>query len=175
MKSSFAFLLFSILVSNLTGCSDTELEMAGVTEPQRRRIQSDVINRYHAVIKYSEAGELENMLTYFDPEGPGIYIDGTTRYTSLDDMMVNSRATWKVAKQDYGIPVTMTFVLSPVYVLVNSSSTLTTTYRDGTAFEPRPWSLSTLWLLKDGQWLIHSFHQNSGEMKKVEVEAPPPS
>lgn len=174
MKNSFAFLLFSILVSSLTGCSDPERGLTGLTEEQRRKIQSDVINRFHAMLKYSEAGELENILSHFDPSGPGIYIDGVTRYASLDEMMLNYRATWKVARQDYGIPDTKVFVLSPVYVLISSSSTLTTTNKDGTAFQPRPWSLSTLWVLKDGQWLIHSFHQNSGELKPMEVEAAPP-
>lgn len=175
MKNAFAFLLFSILVSSLTGCSDHERELTGLTEEQRRKIQSDVINRFHAMIKYSEAGELENILSHFDPASPGIYIDGVTRYASLDEMMLNYRATWKVARQDYGIPDTKVFVLSPVYVLISSSSTLTTTSRDGTAFQPRQWSLSTLWVLKDGQWLIHSFHQNSGELKPVEVEEVPPA
>ncbi|MEX1241742.1 MAG: hypothetical protein WEB30_18615 [Cyclobacteriaceae bacterium] len=175
MKNSFAFFLFSVLVSTLTGCSDPEQEITGLTEEQRRKMQSDVINRFHAVIKYSEAGELENVLDHFDPSAPGIYIDGLTRYASLDDMILNYRATWKIAKQDYGIPETKIFVLSPVYVLVTSSSTITTTNRDGTAFQPRLWSLSTLWILKDGQWLIHSFHQNSGELKPVEVDVVPPA
>lgn len=172
MKNSFAFLLFSILVSSLTGCSDPDLALTGLTEDQRKKIHSEVINRYHAMIKYSEAGDLENILSHFEPSGPGIYIDGNTRYSTLDDMFVNLRATWKVTKQDYGVPDTKVFVLSPVYVLISSSSTLNTTHRDGTVYQPRTWSLSTLWVLKDGQWLIHSFHQNSDELKAVEVTPP---
>jgi len=172
MKNSFAFFLFSILVSSLTGCSDPDLALTGLTEDQRKKIHSDVINRFHAMIKYAEAGDLENILGHFDPSGPGIYIDGTTRYTSLDEMMLNYRAIWKVTKQDYGIPDTKVFVLSPTYVLISSSSMISTTNREGTVFQPRTWSLSTLWVLKDGQWVIHSFHQNAGELKPVEVTPP---
>lgn len=172
MKNSFAFFLFSLLVSVVTGCGDADQEATGLTEEQRKQIESDVINRFHAMIKYTEAGELENILEHFDPSGPGIYIEGTTRYTSLEEMLVHLRATWKIKTQDYGVPDTKVFVLSPTFTLVSASSTINTTNRDGTVFQPRQWTLSTLWLLRDGQWLIHSFHQASGEMKPVEVTPP---
>ena len=171
MKNPFSFFLFSLLVS-LTGCTDKGQDVSGLTEEELKQIRSDVINRFHAMIKYSEAGELENVLSHFDPGGPGIYIDGPVRYASLDEMFLNLRATWKVRKQDYGIPDTRVFVLSRAYVLVSSSSTLNTTHVDGTVFQPRPWSLSTLWIQQDGQWVIHSFHQSSGELRPVEVTPP---
>lgn len=110
------------------------------------------------------------MLTHFDASGPGTYIDNGTQYTSLQDMMDNYRATWKIKKQDYGVPETKVHVLSPDFVLVTSSATLNTTSREGITFQPRPWSVSTLWTLKEGEWLIHSFHQHGGDLKPVELE-----
>jgi len=139
-----------------------------VPELQRKEIESSVINRFHEMIKYAEAGELENMLMYFEPSGPGSYIDRGTRYASLQDMIDNLRATWRIRKQDYGVPVTNLYVLSTDYVLVTSSSTLQTTTRDGIVYQPRSWSVSILWMLKDGEWMIHSFHQFDGDLKPVE-------
>lgn len=156
----------------LAGCSDSSDRIGNVSDNERKQIHSDVINRFNAMIKYSEAGELENVLMHFDPSGAGTYIDNGVQYSSLDDMFVNYRATWKIQKQDYGIPLTKVYVLSRESALITSSATLSTTQRDGVVFKPRPWSVSTLWTLKDGEWFIHSFHQHSGDLKPVEEEGP---
>lgn len=156
----------------LAGCSDSAPDASGLSEAQRKEIHSAVVNRFHAMIKYAEAGELDKILSHFDQSGPGTYIDGPTRYNNFEDMAVNLRATWKVQKQDYGVPDTKIVILSPAYVLITSSTTLNTTNRDGTVFQPRAWYLSTLWMLKDGEWVIHSFHQSGGELKPVEVKPP---
>lgn len=168
MKYPFTFFLFSVLVGALAACDDPADDGSPLTERERKKLHSEVINRFHAMIKYAEAGELDNILMHFDPAGGGVYIDGLTRYKNLDDMMVNLRATWKVGKQDYGIPETQVVVVSRQYAWVASSSTLNTANRDGTVFQPRPWSLSTLWVKKDGEWFIHSFHQSAGDLKAVE-------
>src|SRR5687768_12969567 len=157
MKYLFCLLFFGYSVS-LTSCSGPGHPPSPVTEEQRKQIESAVINRFNAMIKYAEAGELENILMHFDPSGPGSYIDGGIRYATFQDMVDNYRAIWKVKNQDYGIPVTKMYVLSTNAVLVTSSSTLNTTNREGVTYQPRPWSVTTLWVLKDGQWLIHSFH-----------------
>ncbi len=168
MKNRVLILLASLL---LISCqSDTGDKV--LPESQRKEMESAVINRFHAMIKYAEAGELENILMYFEPSGPGSYIDRSTRYASLQDMMDNLRATWRIRKQDYGVPVTNLYVLSADYVLVTSSSLLQTTTRDGIVYQPRPWSVSMLWLLKDGEWMIHSFHQSDGELKPVDDNQP---
>ena len=165
--------VISFLMVLFVSCSDPDPDVPGVSDNQRKRIESDVINRFNAMIKYSEAGELENVLMHFDPSSPGSYIDNGTQYPSLQDMIDNYRATWKVQKQDYGIPLTKLYVLSRDFVQVTSSSTLNTISRENVTFQPRPWSVSTLWMQKDGQWLIHSFHQHAAEPKPVEEpEAP---
>ena len=171
MKYLFC-LFFSAYCLLLTSCSGPGDHPAPVSEEQRKEIESAVINRFNAMIMYAEAGELENILMHFEPSGPGSYIEGGTRYAALQDMMLNHRATWKVRKQDYGIPVTKVHVLSPDYALVTSSSTLNTTTRENVVFQPRPWSVTTLWMLKDGQWFIHSFHQYEGEAKPVDQDQP---
>ena len=160
-----------LIVFVLSGCGSNDTSDA-VPEPQRKQIESAVINRFHEMIKYSEAGELENVLKYFEPSGPGSYIDRGTRHASLQDMIDNLRATWRIRKQDYGVPVTKLYVISPVYVLLTSTSTLNTTSRDGVVFQPRPWSVSILWMIKDGAWVIHSFQQFDGDMKPVEENQP---
>lgn len=171
-KALYSVTAFLISLS-LIGCSDSGPDIPGVSEKQRSEIQSAVINRFNAMMKYSEAGELENVLMHFDPSGPGSYIDNGTQYPSLQDMIDNYRAVWKVQKQDYGIPLTKVYVLSRDFVLVTSLSTLNTISRDNVTFQPRPWSVSTLWTHKDGQWLIHSFHQYAADPKPVEEpEAP---
>ena len=169
MARTFSFLICLLVI----GCSDPGHDTPGMSDHQQKRIESDVINRFHAMIKYSEAGELENVLMHFDPSGPGSYIDNGTQYTTLQDMIDNYRATWKVQKQDYGIPLTKLYVLSRDFVLATSSSTLNTVSRDNVTFQPRPWSISTLWIYKDGQWLIHSFHQYAADPKPVEEAQPP--
>lgn len=168
----FLFLTFAVLAVSLINCSDPGPGASPVSENQQKEIESAVINRFNAMIKYAEAGELENILMHFEPSGPGTYIDRGTPYTSLQDMMDNYRATWKVQKQDYGIPTTKVYVLSSEYALVTSSSVLNTTNREGVIFQPRPWSVSTLWMLQDGEWFIHSFHQFEGDEKPVEQEEP---
>mgnify|MGYP001298711453 CR=1 FL=1 len=162
-RSVLIFLLLTLI-----RCSEYDSSTAQVPESLRKQIESDVINRFHAMIKYAEAGELENILKHFDPEGPGSYIDGPTRFASLQEMVVHYRATWQVARQDYGVPDTKIHVLSPTHVLLTSTSTLNTTRRDGVIFQPRPWAVSTLWVLKEGEWFIHSFHQFEGDLKPVE-------
>lgn len=166
------YLTFSFVALTFINCSDDSSSASPVSENQRKEIESAVINRFNAMIKYAEAGELENILMHFEPSGPGSYIDRGSGYTSLQDMMDNYRATWKVQKQDYGIPITKVYVLSSQYALVTSSSVLNTTNRDGVIFQPRPWSLSTLWMLQDGEWFIHSFHQFEGDAEPVEQEPP---
>lgn len=163
---SFFVVLMMILL--LSSCSRNEQPGSQVTESESKEIHSDVINRFHAMIKYSEAGELENVLSHFDPAGPGSYIDDGTRYPLFEDMAVHYRATWKVSKQDYGVPDTRVYVLSSRAALVVSSTTLSTTHRDGVSFQPRPWSASILWQKNDDQWLIHSFHQYSGALVPIE-------
>lgn len=155
----------------IMGCSEGPAT-SPVPENKRKEIESAVINRFNAMIKYAEAGELENILLHFEPSGPGSYIDRGTRYNTLQEMIDNYRATWRVRSQDYGIPVTKLHVISPDYVLVTSSSTLNTINRDGVTFQPRPWALTTLWMLRGDQWFIHSFHQFEGEMKPVDQEQP---
>lgn len=152
-------------------CGDSA-EVSDLGEKQRKEIESAVINRFNAMMKYSEAGELENILMHFDPSGPGSYIDGGIRYNTYQDMVDNYRAVWKIRRQDYGIPVTKMYVLSSNAVLVTSSASLNTTNRDGIVFQPRPWTVTTLWTLKGGTWLIHSFHQFEGELKPVEEPKP---
>ena len=153
----------------LAACSQGPDGTPQLPASDEREITSSVINRFNAMIKYSEAGELENVLMYFDPAGGGSYIDRGTRYTTLQDMIDNYRATWKIKSQDYGIPDTKVHVLSRDFVLVTSSSTLNTTNRDGVSFQPRPWTITTLWTLKDGEWLIHSFDQFDGDLTPVEA------
>lgn len=160
----FVFLL-------LIQCSKSDGDAGMLRENERTQIHSAVINRFNAMMKYSEAGELENILMHFDTSGPGSYIDNGTQYRSLQDMMDNYRATWKIEKQDYGVPATKVYVLAPDFALVTSSATLNTTSRDGITFQPRLWSVSTLWTFKEDQWVIHSFHQYSGDLKPVEPEA----
>lgn len=168
MKLVFSLTCLAVLM--LASCSPAQESAEEIPESERKEITSAVINRFNAMIKYSEAGELENVLKHFDPSGPGSYIERGSRYASLQDMIDNYRATWKVKSQDYGVPDTKVYVLSRNFALVTSSSTLTTTTRDGVAFLPRPWAISTLWTFKEGQWLIHSVHQFDGEMKAPEEE-----
>lgn len=168
MNESLRYLFFTFALLCIAGCSETAEEKAGVSEQQRTRIESAVINRFNAMIKYSEAGELENVLSHFDETGPGSYIDGGTRYRSYQDMVDYYRAIWQIKKQDYGIPDTRVYVLSPNFVLVTSSSVITTTTRAGIVFQPRAWSVTTLWMLKDGEWKIHSFQQFLPEGVPVE-------
>lgn len=168
MKKILLFIQFIALA--LSGCSGSDSADSSVTKSDKKEITSAVINRFNAMIKYSEAGELENILMHFDPSGPGTYIDNGVQYSSLDDMLVNYRATWKIQRQDYGIPVTKVYVLSSDFALVTSSSTIVTTLRDGVTFQPRRWSITTLWTRKDDQWLIHSFDQYLGEGVPVEKD-----
>lgn len=144
--------------------------MAGLSDPELKEIQSAVINRFNAMIKYAEAGELENMLQYFDPSGPGSYIDGGKRFATLDDMLVEYRAGWKVKSQDYGIPETKMYVLSRKFVSVTSTAVIQTTNREGVVFRPRPWAVSTLWMRNNGEWQIHSFHQYAADPVPVDAE-----
>lgn len=172
MKKQFALTIVPIcFLAVVVACSNSSEEGANISDTERQQIQSDVINRFNAMMKYAEAGELENVLMHFDPSGDGTYIDNGAQYSSLDDMFVNYRATWKIQKQDYGVPLTKVYVLSRESALITSSTTLSTTHRDGVVFQPRPWSVSTLWTLRDGEWFIHSFHQYAGDLKPVEQEA----
>ena len=164
--SFLATVLFSVC------CCENEPDVSGLTSGQRKEIESAVINRFNAMIKYAEAGDLENIFSHFDHSGTGSLIDGGTRFPTLQDMMDSFRPTWKVKSQDYGIPDTKIIVLSPSFVYVSSTSIINTTTRDGVVYQPRPWSVSTVWILKDGQWQIHSFHQFSGEAKPVEEKKP---
>lgn len=141
-------------------------------EGERIEIQSAVINRFNEMIKYAEAGDLERLLTYFDPSSGGSYIDGAARYATFDEMAGAWRASWKIAKQDFGIPDTKVLVLSSGFVLVTSVSTLTTINRDGVVFQPRAWSITTLWQLKGGRWQVHSCHQFTGEAVRAEEKQP---
>lgn len=159
------FLTICVLLSS---CAKDRGPESVLSESERKEIHSDVINHFHAMIKYSEAGELENILSHFDPAGPGSYIDDGTRYPLFEDMAVHYRATWKITKQDYGVPDTRVYVLSSRAALVVSSATLSTTHRDGVSFKSRPWSASILWQKNDDQWLIHSFHQYSGALVPIE-------
>lgn len=171
MEKAFCSVIAFLISLCLMGCSDSGPDIPGVSEKHRKEIESAVINRFNAMMKYSEAGELENVLMHFNPSGPGSYIDNGTQYPSLQDMIDNYRAVWKVKKQDYGTPLTKVYVLSRDFVLVTSSSTLNTVSRDGVTFQPRPWSVSTLWNFTDKQWLIHSFHQYAADPRPVEEPA----
>lgn len=171
MNKLYIPIVFLLLLTILIACADGGDEAGNLSDKQLQQIQSDVINRFNAMIKYAEAGELENVLMHFDPAGVGTYIDNGVQYSSLDDMFVNYRATWKIQKQDYGVPMTKVYVLSQESALIASSTTLNTTHRDGVVFQPRPWSVSTLWTLREGEWFIHSFHQYAGDLKPVEQEA----
>jgi hypothetical protein len=159
--------LFAIALI-LWSCSRRDEEVSNLPEGELKEIKSAVINRFNAMIKYSEAGELENVLSHFDPDAQGSYLDGGVRYPTFQDMLDNYRATWKIRKQDYGIPDTRMYVLSPRIVYVTSSSTLNTTSREGVVFKPRPWTISTLWTRSDGEWRIHSFHQFAPDPVPVE-------
>jgi hypothetical protein len=164
------FLIGSLLALVLLtgGCSQSVRNGAGIDEKEKKEIQSAVINRFNGLMKYAEAGELENVLMHFDSAGPGSYIDGGMRFQTLQEMVDYYRANWRVEKQDFGIPDTKMFVLSPQMVLVSSTATLHTTLRGGIQYQPRPWSVTTLWKWKGDQWQIHSWHQFSGEPKRVE-------
>ena len=172
VMKNFFHLSLAILAILSVSCSEADRHPSDLPEPQRKRIESAVINRFNALTKYAEAGELENMLTYFDASGPGSYIDGSIRYASFQDMVDSYRASWRVRKQDYGIPETRIYVLSPDFALVTSTATVQTTSRDGIEFQPRPSAVSTLWRLTDGQWLIHSFQQFLPAPVPVEVKEP---
>lgn len=141
-------------------------------ETERAEIQSAVMNRFNEMIKYAEAGDLENLLTYFDPSSPGSYIDGAVRYATFEEMAGAWRASWRVGKQDFGIPDTRILILSSRFVLVTSVSTLTTVNKDGVAFQPRPWSVTTLWQLTEGRWQVHSCHQFAGEAVRAAEKQP---
>ncbi|MEX2232545.1 MAG: hypothetical protein WD824_10315 [Cyclobacteriaceae bacterium] len=156
---------FSML---LLCCSQTEEDITNLTTGELNEIRSAVINRFNAMIKYAEAGELENILSHFDASGNGSHIDGGTRYATFQDMVDSFRANWKIKNQDYGIPDTKMFVLSPIFVTVTSTSIINTTSREGIVYKPRPWSVTTLWMLKDGEWKIHSFHQFTADPVPVE-------
>ena len=166
MKPALTTLLFFLLA-----CSSCSTDVDSDAPSSEGQIRSDVINRFHGMIKYAEAGELENFLSYFDPAGPGSYVDGNHRYTSFDEMAGEWRATWKVLKQDFGEPVTDVQILSDRFVLIVSSSAVATRHRDGVSFQPRPWSVSILWHKRDGEWLIHSFHQASGALVAIEEKS----
>ena len=173
MKNKHLKLLFTFLaIVFLTQCSKDTPDTAGLNEQQRKKIESSVINRFNAMIKYAEAGELENILIHFDSAGPGSYIDQGTRYATFQDLVDNYRATWKIRNQDFGIPDTRLSILSPQFVSVSSTSVIQTTTTEGINFLPRQWSISTIWILKDGQWQIHSFHQFSGEAIPEEAKVP---
>ena len=165
MRRTVCLLFWLILLS---ACSGPDNDRSGLTDRQRRQIESDVINRFNAVIKYAEAGELENMLAYFDASGPGTYIEDGTPYASFQYMVDNYRATWKIRNQDYGVPSTRVFALSRDFVFITSSSVINTTTREGVSFQPRRWAVSTLWTFTDGEWLIHSFHQYTEQGVPVE-------
>jgi hypothetical protein len=167
-RSNQVLVLFCLLFL-LASCS---ADPSSLSDQQRKQIQSNVINRFNAMIKYAEAGELENVLLYFDDASPGSYIDGGTRYQTLTDMMVDFRATWKIKIQDYGVPDTKIHILSPEFVAITATSILRTTHRDGVTFQPRQWALTTLWVCKDGDWLIHSFHQFSADPKPQQTKKP---
>jgi hypothetical protein len=81
------------------------------------------------------------------------------------------RATWQVQKQDYGVPDTKVVILSPSLAMVSANSTLNTTNKYDVVFRPRPWSVTTLWQCAEGQWRIHSLHQYSGELVRVNPDA----
>jgi hypothetical protein len=159
-----------LLLCVLCGCSGSTGDASSLSEGERREIQSAVINRFNGMIKYSEAGELENVLKYFDASADGSYVDGATRYASFQDMSDTWRATWQVQKQDYGVPDTKIVILSSDFVMVTATSTLSTTNRSSVVFRPRPWSFTTVWHRKDAQWFIYSFHQFSGDLVKVEPD-----
>lgn len=157
-----------VLLSLVSACSDRSDAGRGLTRDERRTVESEVINRFHGMIKYAEAGELENILMYFAPSGPGTYVDGGIRHPSLEEMMVHYRGVWTVKSQDYGVPDTRVYVVNRDFALITSSSTLRTVNREGVEFQPRPWSVTMLWTRIDGEWFVHSFQQYEGELKPVE-------
>lgn len=165
----YLFHLFACLM--FQDCSNPPEERSRISENETKEITSAVINRFNEMIKYSEAGELENVLKYFDAEADGSYIDGGTRYASFQEMADSYRAGWKVLKQDYGIPDTKVVVLSSEFALVTATSVLNTTHSGTVVFRPRPWSITTLWHRKGDQWLVHSLHQFSGDLVPLEPEA----
>src|SRR5688572_3126229 len=120
--SSGSHFAFPIAALFFVCCGDNAQDASGLNARQRKEIESAVINRFNAVIKYAEAGDLENIFSHFDPSGTGSLIDGGTRFPTLQDMMDSFRPTWKVKSQDYGIPDTKIIVLSPSYVYVSSTS-----------------------------------------------------
>ncbi|HEX8039475.1 MAG TPA: DUF4440 domain-containing protein [Chryseosolibacter sp.] len=156
----------------LACCSPSVRDASSMEEGERMEIQSAVINRFNEMLKYAEAGDLESLLKYFDRSSDGSYIDGATRYATFDEMAGAWRATWKVAKQDFGVPDTKVLILSSEFVLVTAVSSLTTINRDGAVFRPRLWSITTLWQLKGGQWQVHSCHQFTGEAVRAEEKQP---
>ncbi len=164
--------LFLIVGFAFVGCAHSVQNASSMEESEKKEIQSAVINRFNEMIKYAEAGDIENLLTYFDPSAGGSYIDGATRYATFQEMADSYRASWKVLKQDFGIPDTRLLILSSDFVLITSTSTLNTANTDGIVFRPRPWSITTLWQLKAGQWQIHSYHQFTGEAVRVEEKQP---
>jgi hypothetical protein len=164
MKKTFRLSLTASIFLILTACVSDEADIADISDPELKEIQSAVINRFNAMIKYAEAGELENMLQYFDPSGPGSYIDGGKRFPTFQDMVDEYRATWQIKKQDYGIPETKMSVLSRKFVSITSTAVVQTTSREGIVFRPRPWSVSTLWIRNDDdEWQVHSFHQYAAD------------
>lgn len=170
MKKLSRLSFAAYILLTLTACSSDDADLAGVSDHELKEIQSAVINRFNAMIKYSEAGELENMLQYFDPSGPGSYIDGGKRFATFQDMLDEYRATWKVRGQDYGVPETKMYVLSRKFVSVTSTAMVQTTNVEGVVFRPRPWSVSTLWMRTNkGEWEIHSFHQYAADLVPVDA------
>jgi len=168
--SSWIHIAFPIATLFFVCSCENAPDASGLSSRERKEIESAVINRYNAMIKYAEAGDLESIFSHFDPAETGSLIEGGTRFPTLQDMMDNFRPTWKIKSQDYGIPDTKIFVLSPKFVYVSSTSIVRSTTREGINFRPRPWSVSTIWTLKDGEWFIHSFHQFAADPVPEEAE-----
>ena len=158
-KFSFRFLTF-LLGFFLVSCSNHK-DAAKLDDKTINEIETAISQRFDELIRYASTGDINNALMMFDQSGAGSYIDGYTRYKSLQDVLDTYRANWTVAKQDFGNLATKVIVLSPEFALASSTSNVSWTDTSGISYKPREWSFTSIWVLKDGKWQIHSYHQQT--------------
>ncbi len=152
----FLTLIFGFI---LVSCSQPVQDTSKLDDQRIKEIESEVMKKFNELVMYAEAGDLEKALTLFDHSGQGSYIDGPRLYKSFQEVLYSYRANWDFVKQDFGNPETKIIVLSPSIALVSSASNVSSVNKSGISFKPSPWSMSSIWILKDGKWQIHSYHQ----------------
>ena len=163
----FLSLIFGFI---LLSCSQPAQDASRLDDNRIKEIESAVLKKFDELVTHAEAGDIEKVFSMFDQSGQGNYIDGPWRYRSFQDLLDNYRANWDVVNQDFGQPDVKVIVLSPNFALISSTSNVSSTSKSGKSYKPSPWSMSSIWILKDGQWQIHSFHQFSSERRPEDVK-----